>query len=57
MNQRTYINESHRRVSEACQKEVEEMSKHPLSHEDFIAQCLRNRAQSYEQEAQEFGKR
>ena len=43
MANRTYINESHRKYSEACQKEVEEMSKHPLSAEQMIAQCLRNK--------------
>ena len=43
---RKYFNESHRKYSEACQKEVEEMSKHPLSHEQFRAQIKRNREES-----------
>ena len=32
---RKYLGESHKKYSEACQKEVAEMSKHPLSHEDI----------------------
>lgn len=43
---RTYFNESHKRYSEACQKEVEEMSKHPLSEEEFREQIRRNREES-----------
>lgn len=43
---RKYFNESHRRYSEACQKEVSEMSRHPLSHEEFRAQIRRNREES-----------
>ena len=39
MANRTYINESHRKYSEACLKEVEEMSKHPLSAEQFDKQA------------------
>jgi len=42
MAERTYINESHRKYEEACMREVEEMAKHPLSNEQFVAQCLRN---------------
>lgn len=43
MAERTYINESHRKYEEACRREVEEMAKHPLTNEQFVAQCLRNR--------------
>ena len=43
---RKYFNESHRKYSEACQREVEEMSKHPLSHEEFREQIRRNREES-----------
>lgn len=43
MSIRTYINESHRKYVEACEKEIEEMAKHPLSNEEFIAQSIRNR--------------
>lgn len=32
------LGESHKKYSTACQKEVAEMSKHPLSHEEFLAQ-------------------
>ena len=38
MAKRTYINESHQKYEEACLKEVEEMSKHPLSAEEFDRQ-------------------
>ena len=38
-----YINEKHRMYSEACQKEVSEMSKHPLTAEEKEAQMDRNR--------------
>ena len=37
-----YLNDYHKQSSEAAQKEVEEMAKHPLSAEEKIAQCLRN---------------
>ena len=40
---RKYINESHRKYSEACQREVEEMSKHPLTAEEKEAQMDRNK--------------
>ena len=43
---RTYFSESHKKYSEACQKEVAEMSKHPLSEEEFRAQIRRNREES-----------
>lgn len=39
---RKYISESHRKYSEACQREVEEMSKHPLTAEEKQAQMDRN---------------
>lgn len=40
---RRYLNESHRLVSEACQREVKEMCKHPLSAEEKEEQMLRNK--------------
>ena len=43
---RTYFNESHKKCSEACQQEVAEMSKQPLSEEQFRAQIDRNREAS-----------
>ena len=43
---RTYFNESHKKCSEACQQEVAEMSKQPLSEEQFRAQIDRNREES-----------
>lgn len=46
MANRTYINDSHQKYSEACQKEVEEMSKLPLSGGQFWEQCRRNREQA-----------
>lgn len=46
MANRTYINESHRKYSEECQKAVEEMTKHPLSHEQLREQMRRNREES-----------
>ena len=41
--EKKYISESHRKYSEACQKEVEEMSKHPLTAEEKEAQMDRNK--------------
>ena len=41
-----YFNESHRKYSKACQKEVAETSKYILSEEAFRAQIKRNRAKS-----------
>ena len=38
-----YFNESHRKYSKACQKEVAETSKYILSEEAFRAQIKRNR--------------
>ena len=43
---RKYFNESHRKYSEACQKEVEEMSKHALSNEAFFKQAKKNHEES-----------
>ena len=48
MRKRTYLSETHRKYSEACQREVEEMSKHPLSHEELREQMRRNRKASLE---------
>ncbi len=45
---RTYINESHRKYSEALQKEIAEMSEHPLSAEQKETQMRRNRQLSRE---------
>ena len=39
---RIYISESHRKYSEECQKEVAEMSKHPLPADEKEAQMERN---------------
>lgn len=43
---RKYFNESHRKYSEACQKEVAETSKLLLSEEAFREQIRRNREES-----------
>jgi len=43
MPNRTYLSESHRKYSEACQKEVERMAQHPLSAEQKAEQMRRNR--------------
>jgi hypothetical protein len=45
MANRTYTSESHRKYSEACQREVDEMAKHPLSIEQMEEQMDRNRAE------------
>ena len=37
-----YSSESHKRYSEECQKEVEEMLRHPLTHEEFARQIKAN---------------
>ena len=50
---RKYLGEFHKKYSEACQKEVAEMSKHPLSHDEFLAQIERNRRPSELQGTQE----
>ena len=49
MSKRTFINDSHRMYEEACMREVEEMAKHPLSNEQFVAQCIRNREDAMRQ--------
>ena len=41
--EKKYISESHRKYSEACQKEVEEMSMNPLTAEEKEAQMDRNK--------------
>ena len=46
MTRRTYINESHRLYSEACQQEVEKMSLSPLTAEEMAAQMERNHRES-----------
>lgn len=46
MAQRTFINDSHRKYEEACMKEVAEMSRHPLSNEQFFQQSRRNKEQA-----------
>ena len=38
---RRYLNESHRRYTEATMKAVKEMSKRELSREEMMAQCNR----------------
>lgn len=43
---RQYLNEKHKKYSEACQKEVEEMAKHPLTHEQFLAQIAEQNRES-----------
>lgn len=45
----TYFSESHRKYSEACQREVEEMMKHPLTAEQAMEQALRNKRASQEE--------
>ena len=39
MAKRNYLNESHRKYCEACQKDADEMLKRPLSYEEMKAQC------------------
>ena len=46
MRKRTYLSETHRRHSEACQREVNEMAKHPLTHEQMEEQIRRTRRES-----------
>lgn len=38
---RHYLGPEHKAYSEACQREVEEMKKHPLTHKEFLAQIKR----------------
>ena len=40
---KSYINEAHRKYSEACQLEVQEMMRHPLSTEEKEEQIRKNR--------------
>lgn len=40
-----YINDAHKALSEACQKEVEEMSRHPLSAEQKELQMIEHMRQ------------
>ena len=41
-----YLSASHKKSSEACQREVEEMLKHPCSFEEAMEQLERNRKAS-----------
>ena len=43
----TYLSEQHRNYSEACQQEVQEMKKHPLSQEEKEQQMGRNMRLKY----------
>lgn len=52
MAQRNYINDSHRKYSEECLKEVEEFLKHPLSGEQQLEQMRRNRESVVEDQDQ-----
>lgn len=54
MTNRKYFNESHKKYSETCQKEVAEMSKTALSEEEFRAQIERNRTESIRWAEEEF---
>ena len=38
---RRYLGPEHKKYSETCQREVEEMKKHPLTHKEFLAQIKR----------------
>ena len=51
-SERTYLNECHRESYEAAKKEIEEMSKRPLSYEDMAAQIRRNHLQSIRNKTQ-----
>lgn len=42
--ERKYLNDFHQKKSEEGLKAVQEMSKQPLSHQQFIEQCNENRA-------------
>lgn len=46
LHMRKYFKESHKAYSEACQKEVEVISKHPMTEERFREQNRRNREES-----------
>lgn len=52
-----YLSEHHRKRSEACQKEVEEMLKHPLSREEAIAQIQEIKRRSEEEAAKKRSKK
>lgn len=41
-----YLGPEHLAYSEACQRDVEEMAKHPLTHQEFLEQIERNRSGS-----------
>ena len=56
MANRTYINESHRKYSEECQKAVEEMSKHPMTYEQFVQQSLQSQKETLLQGTRELEK-
>ena len=56
MAQLTYINESHRKYSEECQKAVEEMSKHPMTYEQFVQQSLQSQKETLLQGTRELEK-
>ena len=43
ISNRRYLGPEHKAYSEACQREVEEMAKHPLTHQEFLEQIERNR--------------
>lgn len=43
---RQYLSETHKRYSETCQKEVEEMAKHPLTYEQFLEQIAEQNRES-----------
>ena len=45
----TYFSESHRKYSEACQREVERMLAHPLTAEQAMEQARRNKRASQEE--------
>ena len=46
ISKKTYLSESHKRISEACQKAVAEMARHPLSFEQKLKQIEDNRRRS-----------
>jgi len=50
---RKYLSDSHRAISEACQKEVAEMLQHPLSFEQKMQQVEENHKTSFLQGTQE----
>lgn len=43
---RSYLSKEHRKISEACQKEVLEMGKHPLSFKEKLKQIEENHQRS-----------